>query len=93
MATLSVQQTPTDVNTPNEEPPPVVCALGNPLDDCAARRAGCGSHFEMLKFMYPPLQARSFIAAQMGNDPEVRAWLARLDSVLPGLRSRVGWWR
>jgi hypothetical protein len=61
---------------------PEGCMLGHELGDCPAKRAGCHSHLEMLKFMYPPLIVRSYFLATMADNAEVRAWLARLDAVL-----------
>ncbi len=81
--------------TQQDNPPTKIetCALGQPLGDCPARRAGCGSHLTMLKFMYPPLIVTSYIRATM-NNADALAWLARLDAVLPGARGdRARWWR
>lgn len=70
-----------------------VCALGHPLGDCPARRAGCGNHYLLLHFMLPPWPVRDYVQAMMGNDPEVREWLDRLNSVLPGDEETRENWR
>ena len=76
-------------STPNVEG----CGLNLPLGDCPARRVGCRNHYEMLRFMMPPWSVREYIRHTMGNDSEARAWLARLDAVLPGQRNARGDWR
>jgi len=63
---------------------PAGCMLGRELKDCPAKRAGCHNHLEMLRFMYPPLIVRSYILATMADNAEIRAWLQRIDAVLPG---------
>lgn len=70
-----------------------VCALGHPLGDCPARRAGCRNHYQLLDFMYPPLQVIAHVRATLGSDPAVHRWLSNLDAVLPGQRPTRGGWR
>ncbi len=85
---MSEQRTPYQVGTqPTPEPSKAKemqgCMLGHELGDCPAKRAGCHSHYEMLRYMMPPWAVREYIKGTMGNDPAVRQWLARLDAVLP----------
>ena len=78
------------VNPPQALPHTEICALGHPLGDCPAKRAGCRNHYEMLQFMFPPLRVVSHVRATMSTDPDAQRWLARLDAVLPGQRNARG---
>ena len=92
MNSLTVK--PAEIKNESSPQVPAGCMLGHELGDCPAKRAGCHSHLEMLKFMFPPLIVRSYILATMSDNAEVRAWLQRLDAVLPGARPSANgrWW-
>lgn len=57
------------------------CKLGRELGDCALRRAGCGSLYDVAMYLLPPWSVREYIRAALSNDPAARAWLARLEHV------------
>jgi hypothetical protein len=92
---MSEERTPYEVPDRTPEPSkshhaPAGCMLGQELGDCPAKRAGCHSHYEMLKFMMPPWAVREHIKSTMGDGPAVRQWLARLDAVLSSERPSNG---
>lgn len=61
---------------------PEGCKLGRELGDCPLRRSGCGSLYDVLRYLMPPGHVREYIRARMGEDPAAMTWLARLDLAL-----------
>jgi hypothetical protein len=57
------------------------CRLGRPLGDCALRRAGCGSLYEVLAFVMPPMVLVAELRRRQDLPVEVRHWLVRLAEV------------
>ena len=56
------------------------CALGRQLDACQLRRrAGCTRLYDVLLYMFPPTAALRSLADS--DDPDVLAWLRRLESL------------
>lgn len=60
------------------------CELGRRLGDCALRRAGCGSLYEVLRFTFPPHSLIVELRGRSDLAPEVAAWLHRLDTLNGG---------
>jgi len=61
--------------------PPVKCELGRPLGDCSLRRAGCGSLYDVLTQLYPPMAVLAELRSRQDLDPSVARWLKRLEAV------------
>jgi hypothetical protein len=65
------------------ETAPAGCALGRPLGDCALHRAGCGSLYAVLCYLYPPAALVAELRNRQHLDPEATAWLDRLEAAKP----------
>lgn len=61
---------------------PEGCKLGRELGECPLRRSGCGSLYDVLRYLMPPGHVREYIRARLGEDQAAMAWLARLDLAL-----------
>lgn len=72
---------------PNTEATPTGCELGRPLGDCALRRAGCGSLYEVLTRLYPPPALLAELGRVPDLDPAIVRWLKNLEAVTPRQRS------
>ena len=57
------------------------CKLGRALGDCALRRAGCGSLYDVAMYLLPPWSVREYVRLTMADDPAALAWLARLERI------------
>lgn len=68
---------------PNTETSPTGCELGRPLGDCALRRAGCGSLYEVLTRLYPPPALFAELGRVPDLDPAIVRWLKNLEAVTP----------
>ena len=55
------------------------CELGRRLSHCALRRAGCGSLYEVLKYLYPPHSVIMELRNRPDLPPDVVDWLRRLE--------------
>jgi len=60
---------------------PKGCELGRPLGDCSLRRAGCGSLYDVLRTVYPPMAVLQELRTRPDLDPDVARWLKRLETV------------
>ena len=69
--------------TPIAEETPKGCMLGRPLGDCSLRRAGCGSLYSVLPYLYPPKALLAELRTRPQLDPTVAAWLRKLETVTP----------
>ena len=77
---------------------PAVCELGRPLGDCQLRRAGCGSLYDVLRYLYPPSTLLAELRSRQNIDPDLAQWLKRLDEVggysyEPNRRTNLAHWR
>jgi len=51
------------------------------LGDCSLRRAGCGSLYDVLTQLYPPMAVLAELRSRQDLDPSVARWLKRLEAV------------
>ncbi len=65
------------------EAAPTSCELGRKLGNCALRRAGCGSLYDVLCMVYPPQDLLTELRTRQDLDPTVREWLRTLAKVKP----------
>ena len=79
---MNAETMPTERRQSAEEPP-VKCALGRPLGDCSLRSAGCDSLYDVLRTVYPPPALLAELRTRQHLDPEVVAWLDRLEKAKP----------
>ncbi len=82
--------------TKEEKPASPPCLLGHELGKCNLQQAGCGSLFEVLKFLYPPWPILVEMRDRRYTDPEIDAWLKRLEVIsqphsVPKHRRRRYW--
>lgn len=77
----TLQITPTPPTTTATDEAPKGCELGRRLSHCALRRAGCGSLYEVLKYLYPPHSVIMELRNRADLPPEVADWLRRLEAL------------
>jgi hypothetical protein len=80
--TATADKPPTERPEAAEEPPKP-CMLGRPLGDCSLRRAGCGSLYAVLPYLYPPQTLLAELRTRPQLDPTVATWLRKLETVTP----------
>ena len=68
---------------PTAEETPKGCMLGRPLGNCSLRRAGCGSLYSVLPYLYPPQALIRELYNRTDLDPTVATWLRKLETVTP----------
>lgn len=77
----SVTSTPTDAAP--TDPTPKACMLGRPLGDCSLQRAGCGSLYHVLPYLYPPMALLAELRSRTDLPADLAQWLRKLETVTP----------
>jgi hypothetical protein len=80
--TATAEKTPTERREDTEETPKG-CMLGRPLGDCSLRRAGCGSLYSVLPYLYPPQTLLNALHTRSDLHPDIATWLRKLETVTP----------